>query len=188
MMSSYFSVLSLLLLVLVCSCNGDSFQNPKDDVHELLKLRSSICYASEKAGVPSALLAGIISRESGAGRMLNENGYGQHGYGVMQIAEKHGADTTFGPFSREHILQGAQILHDLMHAVHEKHPDGMMDQKFRGGILAYRVGVENIRLPDLIHSDMPEQQYANDVLRRTSFFEQQGFGKKECTNIKHDDL
>nr|AOT06083.1 g-type lysozyme 2 [Ciona intestinalis] len=186
-MSSCFSVLSLLLLVLVF-CNGDSFQIPKDDVDELLKLRSSICYAAEKAGVPSALLAGIISRVSGAGRMLNENGYGQHGYGVMQIAEKHGADTKFGPFSRDHILQGAQILHDLMHSIHEKHPGIMMDQQFRGGILAYRVGVENLRPPDLIHSDMPEQQYANDILRRTSFFEQQGFGRKECTNIQHEDL
>jgi len=92
----------------------------KEDMAGLNAHREVIEEVAREVGVPPALIAAIISRESRSGKVLNGEGWGDpnekgemQAFGVMQIDIQGGRRIPEGqhdPWSKEHLLQGAKIL------------------------------------------------------------------------------
>ena len=60
------------------------------DLKDLLRFERSFVEAGKKYGIPKEILMGIASRESRAGRILDKNGWGDHGnaFGLMQVCKR----------------------------------------------------------------------------------------------------
>lgn len=112
-------------------------------------------------GIHPALIAGIISRQSEAGTKLTREGYGQSDpscYGLMQVCvssiywslfklcgqccdcvfspmvqiNRHYHAVKGGPFSLEHLDQGATFLIQLIKTMKRAQPNWTKEQQLKG--------------------------------------------------------
>ncbi|XP_060089822.1 lysozyme g-like [Heteronotia binoei] len=145
------------------------------DLKNMEKYKTTIKSVSESTGMDEAVIAGIISRESHAGIIL-DNGWGDHGngFGLMQVDKRwHKIEGTWD--SKAHITQGANILCDMIDGVAKKFPQWTKEQQLKGGISAYNAGLSNVRTYDGMDIGTTGNDYANDVAARAQFFKRHGF-------------
>jgi hypothetical protein len=123
--------------------------------------------AAVKHGLPPALLAGIASRESRAGGMLDANGLGERGecFGLMQLESRYHPPRG-GAHSPEHIEQAARVLERLLEAVKAKHPGWPAEQQLRGAVVAYDSSMDTVRTIRDMDRGTTGDDYSNDVWAR----------------------
>jgi len=139
----------------------------QQDLARLQPHKADIESVAKQYGLPPALLAGIISRESRAGAALDSRGYGDRGrgYGLMQV-DKGTAAGRGGPTSRENIEQGAGILKGKLNEVKAAHPNWTPDQQLRGAVAAYNMGAKNVQTVKGMDAGTTGDDYSNDVWAR----------------------
>ncbi|KAM6177659.1 lysozyme g-like protein 2 [Rhynchocyon petersi] len=124
----------------------------------------------QKHCVDPALIAAIISRESHGGAVL-QNGWDHTGlkFGLMQLDKK--IHHPVGAWdSKEHLLQAVGILSDKIKAIQKKFPTWSVAQHLKGGLSAFKSGIEAIANPVDIETD-----FVNDLLARANFYKRHGF-------------
>ena len=120
---------------------------------------------------PPEILAGIASRESCFGAMLDAKGYGDHGngYGIMQV-DRRSHMLVGAPDSIEHVTQAAHILNDMRNAISKQHSTWSKSDQLRGAIAAYNAGPDNIKTIDHMDIGTTGNNYSADVLQRAEGF------------------
>nr|XP_002120319.1 lysozyme g [Ciona intestinalis]AOT06084.1 g-type lysozyme 3 [Ciona intestinalis] len=146
------------------------------DLRAMETYKEGIIQAARNNNLEPSLIAGIASRESNGGRALDKDGLGDHGngFGIMQVDKRHHTPIG-GPYSNEHINQGATILRNSINAVEKKFPTWSPDLQLRGGVAAYNFGVSNVRTPDGIDRGTTGNNYSADVIKRAEYFKQNGY-------------
>ncbi|XP_069732450.1 lysozyme g-like [Phaenicophaeus curvirostris] len=145
------------------------------DLRNMEKYRSKITKAGNSKGIDPAVIAGIISRESHAGTVL-DNGWGDYGnaYGLMQVDKRY--HKIVGSWdSEEHLAQGTQILCEMIEEIRKKFPRWTKEQQLKGGISAYNAGPNSIQSYDEMDVGTTHKDYANDVVARAKFFKKNGY-------------
>lgn len=160
----------------------------KEDMGRLNEHREVIEQVAKEKGIPPALLAAIISRESRAGAALSRGwGDGGDAFGVMQI-DKTKQDISEGtqnqilcsgndgcywdPWSKEHLSQGADILLGNLAHIQSPgqgkghHPDWPIERQWQGAVAAYNFGPGNVQNIDAIDKGTSGNDYSNDVWAR----------------------
>ncbi|XP_072192672.1 lysozyme g-like protein 2 [Excalfactoria chinensis] len=145
------------------------------DLKNMDQYKETIIKVAKKKCIPPSLVAAIISRESHAGKVL-ENGWGDHGnaFGLMQVDKRyhqvHGAWN-----SEEHIMQGTDILCQSITDIQKKFPKWSKEQQLKGGISAYNAGIGNVQNYEGTDVGTTHNDYANDVVARAKFFQRNGY-------------
>nr|XP_056717912.1 lysozyme g-like [Euleptes europaea] len=145
------------------------------DLKNMEKYKGTIQSVSESTGIDGAVIAGIMSRESHAGTIL-DNGWGDHGngFGLMQVDKRyHKIDGAWD--SKAHITQGANILCGMIDGVAKKFPQWTKEQQLKGGISAYNAGLRNVQTYDGMDIGTTGNDYANDVAARAQFYKKHGY-------------
>ncbi|XP_008496285.2 lysozyme g [Calypte anna] len=145
------------------------------DLENMKKYKTKIMEAGHKKCVDPAVIAGIISRESHAGAVL-ENGWGDHGnaFGLMQVDKRY--HKIVGAWdSEEHLEQGTGILCDMIKEIQKKFPTWTKEQQLKGGISAYNAGPRNVQSYDRMDIGTTHNDYANDVVARAKFYKRHGY-------------
>ncbi|XP_069829051.1 lysozyme g-like [Dendropsophus ebraccatus] len=146
------------------------------DLESMKSYKHIIKSVSRKTGVDAAIIAGIISRESRAGRALDSNRYGDHGkaFGLMQIDECH--EHRYGAWdSEEHLLQATEILCSMFGYIKQKFPGWTRSQQMKGAIAAYNMGPDCVTSFNQIDMHTTGKDYSNDVVARAKFYKRHGF-------------
>ncbi|XP_072470766.1 lysozyme g-like protein 2 isoform X2 [Notamacropus eugenii] len=140
------------------------------DLVPMKKYETIIKDVGQKQCVDPALIAAIISRETHAGSALRD-GWDYQGlkFGLMQL-DKHTYQPTGAWDSEEHLTQAVRILTDKIKAIQRKFPTWTMSQHLKGGLSAYRSGIDDIGTPSDVEND-----YTNDILARCKFYKRHGF-------------
>ncbi|XP_051847095.1 lysozyme g-like protein 2 [Antechinus flavipes] len=140
------------------------------DLVLMKKYQNIIKNVGQKQCVDPALIAGIISRETHAGSVL-QDGWDHQGlkFGLMQL-DKHTYHPTGAWDSEEHLTQAVKILTDKIKAIQRKFPTWTMTQHLKGGLSAYKSGIDAIVTPNDVEND-----YTNDILARCKFYKRHGF-------------
>ncbi|KFP52791.1 Lysozyme g, partial [Cathartes aura] len=106
------------------------------DLRAMNQYKTLIKKVGEKLCVEPALIAGIISRESHAGKAL-KNGWGDNGngFGLMQVDRK--SHKPVGQWNSEtHLTQGTNILIMMIKTIQRKFPRWTKDQQLKGKVQA----------------------------------------------------
>ncbi|XP_010121216.1 PREDICTED: lysozyme g-like [Chlamydotis macqueenii] len=145
------------------------------DLKNMQKHQDKITRVANSKGVDPALIAGIISRESHGGTVL-ENGWGDHNnaFGLMQVDKRY--HKIAGSWdSEEHLAQGTEILCGMVQEMQKKFPTWTKEQQLKGAISAYNAGPNNVRSYNSMDIGTTHSDYANDVVARAKFFKRNGF-------------
>ncbi|NXW00772.1 LYG protein, partial [Fregetta grallaria] len=145
------------------------------DLRAMDQYKTLIKKVGEKLCVEPALIAGIISRESHAGKIL-KNGWGDNGngFGLMQVDKK--SHTPVGRWNSEtHLIQGTKILTMMIKKIQSKFLHWTKDQQLKGGIAAYNIGPGNVRSYDRMDVGTPHDDYSNDVVARAQYYKKHGY-------------
>ncbi|NWS68871.1 LYG protein, partial [Crotophaga sulcirostris] len=145
------------------------------DLGAMNQYKTLIKKVGGKLCIEPALIAGIISRESHAGKAL-KNGLGDNGngFGLMQVDKR--SHKPRGQWnSEEHITQGTTILIDMIKKIQKKFPRWTKDQQLKGGISAYNAGVSNVRSYDRMDIGTANDDYSNDVVARAQYYKKKGY-------------
>ncbi|XP_023845224.1 lysozyme g isoform X1 [Salvelinus sp. IW2-2015] len=145
------------------------------DLVRMNKYKKLITKVGQKHGLDPAIIAGIISRESRAGAVL-DNGWGDHGngFGLMQVDKRyHKIVGTWD--SEEHISQGTEILIEFIRRIQAKFPAWPKEHQLKGGISAYNAGDKNVRTYERMDVGTTGDDYSNDVVARSQWFKRQGY-------------
>ncbi|XP_035413923.1 lysozyme g [Cygnus atratus] len=145
------------------------------DLKAMDRYKTIIKKVGEKLCVEPAVIAGIISRESHAGKVL-KNGWGDrgNGFGLMQVDKRsHKPQGTWN--GEVHITQGTTILTDFIKRIQKKFPSWTKDQQLKGGISAYNAGAGNVRSYARMDIGTTHDDYANDVVARAQYYKQHGY-------------
>ncbi|NWI68267.1 LYG protein, partial [Todus mexicanus] len=145
------------------------------DLRNMEKYKAKIKEVGNTKCVDPALIAGIISRESHAGTVL-ENGWGDHGnaFGLMQVDKRY--HNIVGSWdSKEHLLQGAEVLRGMLTEMQKKFPTWTKEQQLKGAVSAYNMGSGNVRTYEGMDIGTTHNDYANDVVARAQFFKRHGY-------------
>ncbi|NXY91404.1 LYG protein, partial [Alcedo cyanopectus] len=145
------------------------------DLRAMDQYKTIIKRVGEKLCVEPALIAGIISRESHAGKAL-KHGWGDrgNGFGLMQVDKNYHKPQ--GAWNSEtHLIQGTNILIEMIKAIQKKFPHWTKDQQLKGGISAYNAGAGNVRSYERMDIGTTHNDYANDVVARAQYFERHGY-------------
>lgn len=158
-----------------------SEQDAEIDADRLRRNKEMMTYireAAKQTGIDPAIIAAIISRESNCGTTLCENGWAKKGkgYGVMQVdSNSHTPKTAEGPTSLAHILQGANILRELIKNIKEDvKPSWPPEWQIRGAIAAYNFGPDDVRTMANLDKGSTGHDYSSDVLARAQYFKRIG--------------
>ncbi|CAK6953361.1 hypothetical protein AALO_G00272580 [Scomber scombrus] len=145
---------------------GDSSyqRQAEDDLSYMNKHKDKIVSAANKHGIKPSIVAGIISRETRAGRGagLSSDGWGDNGngYGLMQVDKRwHNPRGQWD--SEEHIVQGVQVLKGCQSDVERKFPHMSHDQKMKGALAAYNMGAQNMN-PNNVDAHTTGGDYSRD--------------------------
>lgn len=140
------------------------------DLRTLKPYQTLIKEVGQRHCVDPALVAAIISRESHGGAVL-QNGWDHRGlkFGLMQL-DKQICHPIGAWDSKEHLLQGVEILADRIKAIQKKFPTWNMVQHLKGGLSAFKSGIEGIDTPADIDDD-----YVDDVIARAKFYRHHGY-------------
>lgn len=154
------------------------------DIAEINKRLTFYQKAAELNCIHPAVIAGIASRESDAGRLLyRTDGWGDfrngtyHAYGIMQcdvyVDPLHYVGlncTTYHWDSFDHInVQTKYELVPYIEAVRRKFPSWTDEQTLQGGVAAYNFGVGNVRSWDHLDVGTTHNDYSNDVIARAQW-------------------
>ncbi|KAM6386181.1 lysozyme g-like [Alca torda] len=145
------------------------------DLKNMAKYKAKITKVGNSKCVDPAVIAGIISRESHAGTVL-DNGWGDNGnaFGLMQVDKRY--HKIVGSWdSEEHLVQGTQILCDMIKVIQKKFPTWTKEQQLKGGISAYNMGPNNVQTYDGMDIGTTHNDYANDVVARAKFYKRNGY-------------
>ncbi|XP_009556220.2 lysozyme g [Cuculus canorus] len=145
------------------------------DLEAMNQYKTLIKKVGEKLCIEPALIAGIISRESHAGKVL-KNGWGDNGngFGLMQVDRN--SHTPRGQWNSEaHLTQGTTILIEMINRIQKKFPTWTKDQQLKGGISAYNAGDKNVRSYDRMDIGTTNDDYSNDVVARAQYYKKHGF-------------
>lgn len=162
-----------------------------DDASRLEHYREAICAAAVKHGVPAAVLAGIIARESHAGAALDSRGRGDdgHGHGLTQIDDRSfpawcaawrevwiGAEHSLGAGITA-IEKGAEVLAEKLRYLRAHYdggsamrPDMLEAELLHAAVAAYNAG--ETRVARALRKGLPFDtlttggDYSADVLAR----------------------
>ncbi|NXF54438.1 LYG protein, partial [Oceanites oceanicus] len=145
------------------------------DLRAMDQYKTLIKRVGEKLCVEPAVIAGIISRESHAGKIL-KNGWGDNGngFGLMQV-DKKSHDPVGRWNSETHLIQGTTILTTMIKKIQRKFPRWTKDQQLKGGISAYNIGPGNVRSYDRMDVGTPHDDYSNDVVARAQYYKKHGY-------------
>ncbi|SEU38204.1 Peptidoglycan-binding (PGRP) domain of peptidoglycan hydrolases-containing protein [Stigmatella erecta] len=137
------------------------------DLPQLRKYKAGIEAAAQKHGLPPALLAAIMSRETRGGTQLDKTGRGDrgNGFGLMQVDLRY-HKAKGGPTSAEHIDQAAGILKGYVNDMKKAHPDWSEAQQLRGAVAAYNFGPGNVQTQQRMDVGTTGDDYSNDVWAR----------------------
>ncbi|XP_004594273.1 lysozyme g-like protein 2 [Ochotona princeps] len=140
------------------------------DLKTIRPYQNLIKEVGQRHCVDPALIAAIISRESHGGAVL-QNGWDYRGlkFGLMQL-DKHIYHPVGSWDSKEHLLQGVGILTDRIKAIQKKFPAWSVTQHLKGGLLAFKSGIEGVISPADIEAD-----FVNDVIARAKFYKKHGY-------------
>ncbi|XP_060886718.1 uncharacterized protein LOC132958112 isoform X1 [Labrus mixtus] len=150
------------------------------DLTEMIKYEDDILFVGKQRGVHPALITAIISRQSQAGKSLTLTGYGKFDhdcFGLMQINKLyHYLDEHTGPFSREHLDQGAAYL-CLLIDIMRKNTGWTAEQNLKGAVACYIAGQETVigLKYDEVDSVTPNNDFANDVIARAQWYAKNHF-------------
>nr|XP_039265451.1 lysozyme g-like [Styela clava] len=146
------------------------------DASAMATYKSKILVAAKKYCVQAAVIAGIISRETRAGKVLMSDGFGfdRSGFGLMQV-DKGSHNPQGGAFSQTHINQGTKILVDMLKGVRNKHKSWSKLWVYKGGISAYNAGVKNVRTYAGMDVGTTGNDYGNDVVARAKWYKENGY-------------
>ncbi|XP_022616610.1 selection and upkeep of intraepithelial T-cells protein 5-like isoform X1 [Seriola dumerili] len=167
-----------------------SQQLAERDLDEMNKYKDIINSVGESENIPPSLLAGIICRQSQAGTKLDQNGFGLYDsncFGLMQIHKLYNR-LEGGPFSKEHVEQGARIIARLLQIMQKERKNWTTQQHLKGALACYIAGEEtvlNLKDHEDVDSATPCNDFANDVIARARWFAMKGFKSK---SIKIDVL
>uniref|UniRef100_A0A8C0G3Q3 Lysozyme g n=1 Tax=Chelonoidis abingdonii TaxID=106734 RepID=A0A8C0G3Q3_CHEAB len=145
------------------------------DLPAMNKYKTIIKNAGRKRCVDPAVIAGIISRESHAGKALKD-GWGDrgNGFGLMQVDKRY--HKLIGPwYSEAHLLQGTGILVSMIKRIQKKFPRWTKNQQLKGGISAYNAGPRNVQTYNEMDIGTTGNDYANDVVARARFYKRNGY-------------
>uniref|UniRef100_A0A2K5BUX4 Lysozyme g-like protein 2 n=1 Tax=Aotus nancymaae TaxID=37293 RepID=A0A2K5BUX4_AOTNA len=140
------------------------------DLRAIKRYQTLIKEVGQKHCVDPAIIAAIISRESHGGAVL-QDGWDHRGlkFGLMQLdKQKYPPVGTWD--SKEHLSQAAGILTDDIKAIQKKFPMWSVAQHLKGGLSAFKSGVEAIATPADIDND-----FVNDIVARAKFYKRQSF-------------
>nr|3WYH_A Chain A, Lysozyme g [Struthio camelus]3WYH_B Chain B, Lysozyme g [Struthio camelus] len=145
------------------------------DLQSMDRYKALIKKVGQKLSVDPAVIAGIISRESHAGKALR-NGWGDNGngFGLMQVDRR--SHKPVGEWNGErHLMQGTEILISMIKAIQKKFPRWTKEQQLKGGISAYNAGPGNVRSYERMDIGTTHDDYANDVVARAQYYKQHGY-------------
>ncbi|KFV62659.1 Lysozyme g, partial [Dryobates pubescens] len=145
------------------------------DLKAMDRYKTIIKRVGEKLCVEPALIAGIISRESHAGKVL-QNGWGDNGngFGLMQVDKRfHKPEGSWN--SETHITQGTNILITMIKTIQGKFPRWTKDQQLKGGVSAYNAGAGNVQSYDKMDVGTTHNDYSNDVVARAQYYKKHGY-------------
>ncbi|EOB05872.1 Lysozyme g, partial [Anas platyrhynchos] len=145
------------------------------DLKAMDKYKTLIKKVGEKLCIEPAVIAGIISRESHAGKIL-KGGWGDNGngFGLMQVDKRyHKLQGTWN--GEAHITQGTTILINFIKRIQKKFSNWTKDQQLKGGISAYNAGDGNVRTYERMDIGTTHDDYANDVVARAQYYKQHGY-------------
>ncbi|XP_075283007.1 lysozyme g [Opisthocomus hoazin] len=145
------------------------------DLKNMVKYKDMITRVGNSKCVDPAVIAGIISRESHAGTVL-QNGWGDNGnaFGLMQVDKRY--HKTVGSWdSGEHIAQGTEILCGMLTQIQKKFPTWTKEQQLKGAISAYNAGAGNVQTYNEMDVGTSHNDYANDVVARAKFYKRNGY-------------
>ncbi|XP_010896890.2 lysozyme G [Esox lucius] len=148
-----------------------------DDLNAMNRYKSLIISVGQAKGVDPAVIAGIISRESRAGKGLDSNGWGDHGnaFGLMQI-DKRWHTPQGGPFSETHISQATQILVDIINfEVKKKFSSWTKEEQLKAGLAGYNMGLSRVHSYERVDESTTGKDYSNDVIARAQWYKSNGF-------------
>ncbi|XP_061585855.1 lysozyme g-like isoform X1 [Cololabis saira] len=147
-----------------------SQQMARTDSRRMARYRTMIQRVGSRLNIDPALIAGIISRESRAGNVL-QNGWGDHGngWGLMQVDKRH--HTIRGGWnSEEHLRQATDILVYFIKRIQRKFPTWTKEQQLKGGIAAYNTGDGRVNSYQGVDSRTTGRDYSNDVVARAQWY------------------
>ncbi|XP_074913352.1 lysozyme g-like isoform X1 [Buteo buteo] len=145
------------------------------DLRAMDQYKTLIKKVGEKLCIEPALIAGIISRESHAGKAL-KNGWGDNGngFGLMQVDKN--SHRPVGQWNSEaHLTQGTNILIMMIKTIQKKFPRWTKDQQLKGGISAYNAGPRNVQSYDRMDIGTTHDDYSNDVVARAQYYKKHGY-------------
>ncbi|KFQ12112.1 Lysozyme g, partial [Leptosomus discolor] len=145
------------------------------DLKTMEKYRAKITEVGHSKCIDPAVIAGIISRESHAGTVL-EDGWGDHrnAFGLMQVDKRY--HKIVGSWnSEEHLAQGTEILRGMIEEMQKKFPTWTKEQQLKAAISAYNAGPNNVRSYDGMDIGTTHNDYANDVIARAKFYKRNGY-------------
>ncbi|XP_040585590.1 lysozyme g-like protein 2 [Mesocricetus auratus] len=139
------------------------------DLKAITHYRILIKEVGQRYCIDPAIIAAIISRESHGGVVL-QNGWDHKGqkFGLMQLDKTHHPIGSWD--SKEHLLQSVGILAEKIKAIQRKFPTWNTAQHLRGGLVAFKSGLETIVTPEDIEVDL-----VDDVIARAKFYKRHGF-------------
>jgi len=161
----------------------------KRDLPWLAENQALIAAVARSFGLEPAVVAGLVSRESGGGRLLGKagcppgTGDGGHGRGLMQIDDRwHQAFLAIRDFWRRpaaNLAYGCFLLRQNLDALRRRLPGVSEDGALRAALAAYNCGLgEALKLvraggdPDAATTG---GNYGRDVLERAAWLRARGF-------------
>lgn len=145
----------------------------ESDTPQLESLKSKFGAASKKFGVPIDILAGVASRESHAGKALNEEGYDpeKKAFGVMQVDQRfHKLEGTESPNSQAHINQSAGILIENKRLMDKRFPHWTDEQRWRAAVAGYNMGPSKVKTLEKMDEGTTGGNYSSDVMLRAKAY------------------
>ncbi|NXT87231.1 LYG protein, partial [Anhinga rufa] len=145
------------------------------DLKAMDQYKRLIKKVGEKLCVEPAVIAGIISRESHAGKIL-KGGWGDNGngFGLMQVDKN--SHKPVGEWNSEtHLNQGTNILIEMIKTIQKRFPRWTKDQQLKGGISAYNAGTKNVQSYDRMDIGTTHNDYSNDVVARAQYYKEHGY-------------
>ena len=145
----------------------------QSDLQRIKLLTNQLLTAAARFGIPAALLAGLLSRETRGGKVLDESGWGDfgNGFGILQVDKN--VHTILGiesPTSQAHIEQATGILAANIDAVQAAHPDWDDVYVLKGAVAAYNFGASNVKTINSMDIGTTGDDYSSDVIARARYY------------------
>jgi hypothetical protein len=152
---------------------GASLKMATTDLKRVSALKQRFNVAAGLIGLPPALLAGIASRESRCGAVLDAHGFGDagHAFGIMQVdARFHTPAGVPDPRSQAHINQAAGVLKQNLAQMIAKFATAEPARQLQAAVAAYNCGAGRVGSPATADARTTGHDYSNDVWERARFY------------------